>query len=167
MCTPSWGSAFNYLLACFRGESHARGVRNSGVIGGEGHGCHAVLFSVCCRRHLFVLASVLFCERNAFGTTHFFRCDPVLRLGPRIFFQCDPVCCVCVCVCICERRKGGFVTRVCSVHRPPLFLILLICASVNDRHDRSVPHLRDPWRAHAGRQLRQLSTTLNNFFLPT
>ena len=31
----------------------------------------AVLFSVCCRRHLFCLASVLFVERNTFGTTHF------------------------------------------------------------------------------------------------
>ena len=46
------------------------------------------------------------CERNAFGTTHFFQCDPVLRLGPRIFFQCDPVCCVCVCVYM-RKAKGG------------------------------------------------------------
>lgn len=106
MCTPSWGSAFNYLLACFRGESHARGVRNSGVIGGEGHGCHAVLFSVCCRRHLFVLASVLFVN-----ATH---------LGPRTFsdatqcyvwdhasFSNATQCVVCACVCVYAKGERG------------------------------------------------------------
>ena len=106
MCTPSWGSAFNYLLACFRGESHARGVRNSGVIGGEGHGCHAVLFSVCCRRHLFVLASVLFVNATHLGPRTFSNATQCY-VWDHASFSNATQCVVCACVCVYAKGERG------------------------------------------------------------
>lgn len=71
------------------------------------------------------------------------------------------------CCCVCAKwRKGGFVTRICSVHCPPLFLILLICASVK-LNDATVPFLicethGDPcWTTSS-----TSSTTSTIFFLP-
>ena len=130
----------------------------------------AVLFSVCCRRHLFCLASVLFVERNTFGTTHFFRCDPVLRLGPRIFFQCDPVL-----LCVCEMAKGGLrYPHLFSSLPPAVPHLAHLRVGQVERHDRSVPHLRDPWRPMLDDifdiSLRHLSSTSSTtstiFFLP-